>query len=140
MLVRLMIGFFITILAFGCSTHKPDTVAVDENIPTIEAKAYKLVSFGKTRMAVPKKAKILLKDGSYAGHSGCNAIGGSYDIDLKKQTLKFHSGVSTMIACPEMALETKFKKYLGVVNNYEIHKKMMILKLDDTAVLNFMEQ
>ena len=141
MLRRLIVGLFISLLTLGCSTSKP-TVAeeVDENIPTIELKAYKLVSFGKTRMAVPKKAKILLKDGEYAGYAGCNGMSGKYDIDLKKQTVKFYPGISTMMACPDMSLETKFRKYLEAVDNYEVRKDMMMLKVGDTQVLNFREQ
>ena len=141
MLRRLVVGLFISLLALGCSANKPVVAEeIDENTPTIEAKAYKLVSFGRTRMAVPKKGKILLKDGEYAGNAGCNGMGGKYDIDLKKQTIKFHPGFSTMMACPEMKLETKFRKYLNAVDNYEIDKDMMMLKVGDTAVLNFRHQ
>jgi len=140
MLSRFVIGLFISFLALGCGANKPVVKVVDEDIPTIEAKAYRLVSFGKTRMAVPKKAKILLKDGEYAGNAGCNGMSGKYEINLDKKTVKFHSGTSTMMACPDMSLETKFRKYLGAVDNYEIRKNMMILKLGDTEVLNFIEQ
>jgi len=139
MFSRLVIGLFISFLAFGCASKKP-TVQVEENLPTIEAKAYKLISFGKTRMAVPRKAKILLKDGEYAGYAGCNGMGGKYTIDLKKKTIKFYAGVSTMMACPDMSLETKFRKYLNAIDNYEIRKNMMILKVGRREALNFMEQ
>ena len=140
MLSRLVIGLFVSLLLLGCGAKKPVVEEVDENIPTIEAKAYKLVSFGRTRMAVPKKAKMLLKDGEYAGYAGCNGMGGKYDIDLNKKTVKFHPGFSTMMACPDMKLETKFRKYLDAVDNYEIHKNMMMLKVGETEVLNFKEQ
>jgi len=136
---RLVIGLLISFLALGCASKKPE-VQVEKNLPTIEAKAYKLISFGKTRMAVPKKAKILLKDGEYAGYAGCNGMGGKYDIDLKKQTIKFYAGVSTMMACPDMALETKFRKYLDAVDNYEIRDNIMILKVGKREALNFMQQ
>ena len=140
MFKRLFVGLFITLLLVGCNETKPIPKKIDENTPTIELKPYKLISFGKTKMAVPKNAKILLKDGEYAGYAGCNAMGGKYDIDLKKQTIKFHAGVSTMMACPDMALETRFRKYLKAVDNYEIRDNFMILKVADTEVLDFKEQ
>jgi len=140
MFTRLLIGVFVAFVAFGCSAKKNKVELVDKDIQTIEAKAYKLISFGKTRVAVPKKAKILLKDGEYAGNAGCNAIRGKYSIDLDKQTVKFQAGISTLMACPEMRLEIKFKKYLQAVDNYEIRGNRLILKLGDTEVLNFIEQ
>lgn len=36
------------------------------------------------RMAVPKKATITLKDGTYSGNAGCNGMGGKYEVDGKK--------------------------------------------------------
>jgi len=140
MLSRLLIGLFVSIMALGCSANKPVVELVDDDLPSIEAKAYKLVSFGKTRMAVPKKAKILLKDGEYAGYAGCNAMSGKYDINLLKRTIKFHAGVSTLMACPDMKLETKFRKYLQAVDNYEIHGDRMFLKSGDIEILNFLQQ
>jgi len=140
MLSKLMLGLFIGLSFFGCAAKKPVVQELDENIPTIEAKPYKLVSFGKSKMAIPRKAKILLKDGEFAGWAGCNAMGGTYEIDLKKQTVRFHQAPSTLMACPDMKLETKFRKYLQAVDGYDIRGKIMILKVDDTQVLDFMEQ
>ena len=138
MLKRILIGLTIVILGFGCSSKAPQTAEVDENSPSIEKKAYKLVSFGKLRMAVPQKAKILLIDGKYAGNAGCNGMGGKYDLSGNK--VKFHSGISTMMACPDMRSETKFRQLLESVDNYELNGKVMILKAGDQQVLNFMEQ
>jgi len=140
MFARLLIGLVVVILAFGCSAKKAQVEVIDENILTIEAKPYQLISFGKTRMAVPKKAKILLKDGEYVGYAGCNGMGGKYEIDLVKQTVKFKAGVSTLMACPDMKLETKFRKYLQAVDSYEIRGDVMILKRGDIEILNFLQQ
>jgi len=140
MFMRLLISLFVVFFALGCSTKKDKIEVLDKDKPTIEAKAYKLISFGKTRMAVPRKAKILLKDGEYAGNAGCNGMSGKYDINLDKKIVKFHAGMSTLMACPDMKLETKFRKYLQAVDSYEIRRNMMILKVGDTEVLNFMEQ
>lgn len=140
MLKRFLIFFTLVVLMLGCASKTVETKIDEEKKPTIELKAYQLVSFGKTKMAIPKKAKILLKDGEYAGYSGCNVMNGTYDIDLDKRRVKFHLGASTLMACPDLALETKFKKYLQAVDNYEIRSDMMILKSSDTEILIFIEQ
>jgi heat shock protein HslJ len=139
MIKRLLLGVFALFLVIGCASKDLEvTTETDEDKPTIEKKAYKLVSFGHLRMAVPKKAKILLQDGQYAGNAGCNGMSGKYDLDENK--IKFHSGISTLMACPDMRSETTFRQLLESVDSYELNGNKMTLKSGDKVVLIFMEQ
>jgi len=104
---------------------------------SFENKKWKLVSFGMKRMAVPKEAWITFKEGHYSGNAGCNGMGGQYSV--KGNTLKLKAGMSTLMACPEMALETKFHQEIGKVTSYTIKNEQLILMNNDHAVLNFME-
>ncbi len=133
----ILLGVLALFLLIGCSS-KSAKIAEDEKPPAIENTAYYLVSFGKTRMAVPKSAKILLRDGQYAGNAGCNGMGGKYDLDGSK--VKFHSGMSTLMACPDMSGETRFRKLLEGVNNWTMRGDTMILKTGDKEVLNFKQR
>jgi heat shock protein HslJ len=140
MLKKILIGLSVAMLMLGCNSATPKTqkeAKVEEKLPIIEAIPYKLVSFGKLRMAVPKKAKILLKDGEFAGHAGCNGMGGTYKID--GYNIKFTLGPSTMMACPDMRMETRIRKDLSEVDNYTVRGKFLILKIGDREVLNFIE-
>ena len=139
MINRLLVGLFTLVLVLGCASKSIQApVESDEDKPTIEKKAYKLVSFGHLRMAVPKKAKILLQDGTYAGNAGCNGMSGKYDLDENK--VKFYSGISTLMACEDMKSETIFRQLLESVDSYELNGNKMTLKSGDKAVLIFMEQ
>jgi len=137
MLKRLLFGLFVSLLLVGCSAKSVQTVE-EEKPPVIENNAYYLVSFGKTRMAVPKKAKILLREGQYAGNAGCNGLSGKYDLDGDK--IKFHSGISTMMACEDMSGETRFRKLLDTVDNWSVHDDTMILKDGDKEILIFQKR
>ena len=123
MLKQIIFSIFTIFLLTSCAS------------PKLEQKEFKLISFGKSRMAVPKKANITLKDGQYFGYAGCNGMGGKYDMDGEK--IKFHSGMSTMIACPDMRLETKFRQLLEKVNNYKIEKDLLKLNQDENTLLIF---
>ena len=140
MLKLILSGLLILGFLVGCSnmTQEQPKPQVEELI--LEGHNWKLVSFGRTRMAVPKDAWVSFKEGHYSGNAGCNGMGGKYEIDLVKQTVKFKAGVSTLMACPDMKLETKFRKYLQAVDSYEIRGDVMILKRGDIEILNFLQQ
>lgn len=101
----------------------------------LENQKWQLASFSHTKMAVPKEAWIRFSDGKYEGHSGCNGMGGEYLLEIDDLSIK--SGVSTMMACPDMSLEIKFKKALSEVNEYEIKEDRLVLKKDDKVLLIF---
>ena len=72
-----------------------------------------------------KKMPMILLDGekmSYSTNIGCNQIGGSYT--LEGNSIKFLSGMSTMMACPDK-LEANYILALSEVDNYKIENFML---------------
>ena len=104
---------------------------------TLENTQWKLVSFGYKRMAVPKNVWIIFKEGIYSGHCACNGMGGAYEVD--KNTLEIKAGISRLIACPDMRLETKIRQEIQEVNSYKFENKQLILMHGKEAILNFIE-
>lgn len=111
--------------------------AVKTQEESFENTKWKLVSFGKKRMAVPANAWIRFKEGNYSGNAGCNGMGGEYI--LSKNSLEIKSGMSTLMACPDMALETRFRQEMETVTTYRLEHKQLILMHEQQDVLNFME-
>jgi heat shock protein HslJ len=64
---------------------------------------------------------ILLQDtGSrYSASAGCNGLGGSFTLSGNSR-IKFSQGMSTMMACDNMEIETGFKKVLEQTDNYTV--------------------
>ena len=104
---------------------------------TLQNTKWKLVSFGMKRMAVPQNAWISFKDGRYSGNAGCNGMGGQYI--LKDKDLELKAGMSTLMACANMALETKFRQEMDKVTSYKFERQQLVLLQDNHAVLNFIE-
>jgi len=111
--------------------------SVEKDTLSLEMTKWKLLSFGYTRMAVPKNAWISFSEGRYVGNAGCNGMGGEYILNEKSLELK--SGMSTLMACPEMSLETKFRQEMGKVTSYRFEGKQLLLMQDQHPVLNFVE-
>ena len=129
----------ILVLSFmvGCSgTSSPQAKPQVEELG-LEGHDWKLVSFGRTRMAVPKGAWIAFKEGRYGGNAGCNGMGGEYVKKGNKLLIK--PGMSTMMACDDMRLETKLRQTMDSVTGYRIEDNKILLLLNkETPVLNFM--
>jgi len=136
MIKKLLLSLFVVFLVLGCSPNVPQQEVKEK--ANIEEKGYYLISFGRSKVEVPKSAKIILVNGEYAGFSGCNSMRGKYDIDGNK--VKFYIAVSTRKTCPDIDLENVFKKLLLKVDNYEVDGKNMILKSENQEVLNFKER
>ena len=132
MLKRILITLFFVL---GLSTS---SLMAESTGSSLEGQDWKLVSFGMNRMAVPKNAWIRFEDGRYSGNAGCNGMGGSYTLDGDKITLG--QGMSTLMACDDMSLETKFRELMSKVTSYTLKDKQLVLIHDDHAVLNFIKK
>jgi len=110
-------------------------VATDTVRAGPEGVRWNLVSFGYTRMAVPANAWMKLEKGRFQGNAGCNGLGGSYRIEGRK--IRFRQGPSTLMACPAMSLETKFRKLLDQVGSFEIKGRELLLKKGGRVLLIF---
>ncbi|AKF25723.1 hypothetical protein YH65_10245 [Sulfurovum lithotrophicum] len=107
----------------------------------IEGHKWKLVSFGDNRVVATDRITLSLKSGHYSGWSGCNSMSGTYLLDGDKLVFDtdtpFHSGVSTMMACSNMGLETKFHEAIQKVNHYRIEGKYLIFLDKNHEILVF---
>lgn len=120
------------LVCVGCAGTQP---SAKEDVQ-IEQIKWDLVSFGLSKMAVPQKVWIRFEKGTYQGFSGCNGMGGKYE--LSSETMTLHAGMATLMACEQMALETKYQQALSKVSSYERQGNRLVLKHDDAAVLIFM--
>jgi len=121
-------------IMFFCACAQPSSPEVTQ---TFEDTKWKLVSFGYKRMAVPSEAWISFKEGAYTGNAGCNGMGGKYV--LKEKSLEIKAGMSTLMACADMRLETMFRQEMMKVTSYKLENKKLVLMHDKTPILNFME-
>ena len=103
--------------------------------PQLEGTRWRLVSFGYLRMAVPDNIWIWLKGGRFEGNAGCNGLGGTYE--RQGSLIRFRQGPSTMRACPEMGMETRFRRRLEEVESWEIEKGRLLLKREGKPLLIF---
>ena len=136
MLKSLFIALTVSLLFLGCGGTEPTPeTATAKATKSLEGKAWNLVSFGLTRMAVPKKASITFNEGRYSGHGGCNGVGGDYVLEGEELTLS--AGFSTMMACPELDLEHKYMKSLSSVSRFSIEGDTLDLRSDEQILLRF---
>jgi len=100
-----------------------------------EGVKWRFSSFGWTRMAVPANVWMELESGKFRGNAGCNGLGGTYRLD--GSSIRFRQGPSTMMACPAIGLEAKFRKALDQVDRFELKGENLILKKGKQALLVF---
>lgn len=65
-------------------------------------------------------------DKRYAASGGCNGIGGQFTL-LKNGRIKFSQGMSTMMACENMEVETQLRNALIATDNYTINGNTLSL-------------
>ena len=75
-----------------------------------------------------KEAHIILKkEGNrLQGSGGCNNLMGSYEL-MEGNRIKFSSVASTMMACPDMSIESALGKAIEMADNYAINGKFLML-------------
>ncbi len=103
--------------------------------PQLEGTRWRLVSFGYLRMAVPDNLWMRLEGGRFEGNAGCNGLSGAYERYGSR--IRFRQGPSTMRACPEMGMETRFRRRLEEVESWEIEKGRLLLKREGKPLLIF---
>ncbi len=74
------------------------------------------------------------KDGRFHGYAGCNNFNGNFAMP-KSFEICFSNIVSTMMACPNMDLESKLMKMLEEVNHYSIKGKILLLNKSKSPLL-----
>ena len=77
----------------------------------------------------------LSRDGKGGAKADCNLIFFSYKV-LPDYKIKFSGVGSTMMACPDMEVESEMAKLIPLINNYELRDGMLILKIDGKEVMS----
>ena len=65
-------------------------------------------------------------DNRYSAGAGCNALGGTFTHSTNGK-MKFSQGMSTMMACDSMEIETELTKVLEQVDNYTVNGNTLSL-------------
>ena len=82
-----------------------------------------------------KEAFIMLStDNKIQGNGGCNTLMGSYTL-MEGNRIKFSGVASTMMACPDMTIETQLGKALESCDNYSIQGNHLSLNKAKMAPL-----
>ncbi|HRQ52193.1 MAG TPA: META domain-containing protein [Agriterribacter sp.] len=116
------------ILLSACHSTKTattDTSGTTVNVNSITGKKWKLTElYGKpvAGMINGKEPFILLQDTAnrYSASAGCNALGGTFTLSANGR-ITFSRGMSTMMACENMEIETGLKKVLEQTDNSTVN-------------------
>lgn len=102
--------------------------------------SWKLTAYGPVDSptpAVPDVEAILTfgADGTLAGNSGCNQLGGNYEVEGDQIT--FGEIVSTLIACPDlqMAQEDAMHQVLTGTASFKIEGDMLTINNNDMVLV-----
>ena len=135
---------FITFILAGCkSTQKAAAIPQIPNIPQtaeMQETYWRLTELMGKPVKTNEKMKkdihiILKKEGNQVqGFSGCNSFVGKYELK-EGSRITFSALASTMMACPDLALETEFNNMLTTVDNYSINGTVMTLNKAKMAPL-----
>jgi len=127
---------FLTIVLSGCKPSQKIPVVPSQPTPPpttqIQETTWKLFELmGKPVVLSENNKKeiyIILKkeENGVLGFSGCNTIMGKYEL-REGNRITFSAMASTMMACPDLAIETEFNKMLGAVDNYSLNGNTMTL-------------
>lgn len=95
-----------------------------ETANSITGKKWQLVELAGQPVAAAINGKMPFiqlfdEENRFSASAGCNGLGGGFT--LKKNKLKFTQGISTMMFCENMDVETEFKKMLEQVDNYTVN-------------------
>jgi heat shock protein HslJ len=68
-----------------------------------------------------REPHLILKEnsGRFSGNGGCNNISGQYKL-VNPDSIYFSKAISTMMACPGLALESSFLKCLDKARTYKV--------------------
>lgn len=123
----------ITLMSAGIlfsACHSTKTATTGDNRATADAsgitgKKWKLTELYGKPVAPTINGKtpfILLQDtgNRYTASAGCNGLGGSFTLSGNGR-IKFSLGMSTMMACENMEIETGLTKVLEQTDNYTVN-------------------
>lgn len=121
--------FALALLSLG-SCHMAKKNAANQNTDenkqsqVITDRKWKLVELAGKPVADKINGKepfLLLQKGDnrYSASGGCNGMGGSFELQ-ENGRIKFSQGMSTMMACDNMEIETGLNNALITADNYSL--------------------
>lgn len=114
------------------ATGKTDPVITDRIWTLKELEGQPLDSAGA---ANPPTLLLGSAESRVSGNAGCNRMAGPYTLGTG--TLEFGALAMTRMACPAMALETRFTTALAAVKSYRIETNQLLLLADGRVVARF---
>lgn len=137
-------AIILVLLMTGCRTHKVPTSADQSN--AILDKKWQLIELNGNPVAEKVNGKtpsleFLSKDKRYAAVTGCNGVGGEFELSANNK-IKFSAGMSTMMACEDMSVEHGLRDVFGKADNFTISEGILSLnkaKMAPLARFKFVE-
>ena len=98
----------------------------------IKNKYWKLIEINGQPVTNPpgnqKEAYLMFQDSSkLVGNNGCNQLMGGYEIS-EGNRIKLTKIATTMMACPDVAIEQEFGRNLQFIDNYSTNGNQMTLQ------------
>ncbi|GEN76560.1 META domain-containing protein [Chryseobacterium hagamense] len=120
------------VMTIGSCASKQGTTASSGKPGDITGKTWKLTEINGQPITLVNPAAnphfMLNKaDMRYTGHGGCNGVGGTFEIKPESMRIKFNQGMSTMIACDDLATERAFTQALLTADNYSVNGDTLML-------------
>lgn len=126
------LGSLLVIVTTGSCANKQANTALSGKTADITGKTWRLTEInGKSLTLVNPQANphfmLNTADMRYTGHGGCNGVGGTFEIQPQAMRIKFNQGMSTMIACDDLATERAFTQALLTADNYSVNGDTLML-------------
>lgn len=136
--------FIITLIVVATACNNPNTKSTSEQldsatVPATETSStdlfgtpWKLLELNGKAITVDttfKKDPVLVfekKDAKLTGNGGCNSFMGSYSLK-ENNGIELTLGGATMMACPNLDLETQFFDILKQTKSYQIEGNILLL-------------
>lgn len=114
-------------LLFACGGNKADVKMLEGKWNIVEANGQKIEKEGFPNL------EFNLKDKKVHGNTGCNIFNASLVLDeANVSSIKFDQAMSTMMACPNMDIETVVLKAINEVRAVKAGKSDKQLNLVDS--------
>ncbi|TJZ60764.1 META domain-containing protein [Sphingobacterium olei] len=133
----LIAATILVLMITGCRAHKMPTLA-DQSTDMLDKK-WQLIELNGKPVAEKINGKtptleFLSKDKRYAAVTGCNGVGGEFEVEGNNK-ITFSAGMSTMMACEDMSVEHGLRDVFGKADNFAISEGVLSLNKAKMAPL-----
>lgn len=127
-----------TVIAFFALASCSPSLAPDQNWANKTWVLYELNGVPVPTRGTGQDAHLQFNPATqrFSGSAGCNRIMGGYKIEGKDK-ITFGKAGTTLMACPDMALEQQFLQALELISRFETKDNTLLLKKDDEVRMRF---